>query len=178
MARRRDYVDLIAEQWANERPEIDTDGVQVIGRISRLARYLERAIETSFAPRLNSSGFYVLAALRRSGPPYRLSPTSLYSSLLVSSGAMTNRIDRLERMGLIRRVADPADGRSSLVSLTRKGHEWVNVMIERHAQKEIRLLHGLTRTERTDLGRLLRKLLLSLDDHPAAKTNGGTRPRG
>lgn len=177
MAGSSDYVDLIASEWAKERPEIDTDGLQVIGRISRLSRYLERAIEASFGRKVNSSGFYVLAALRRSGPPYRLSPTALYSSLLVSSGAMTNRIDRLEAMGLVKRIPDPADGRSSLVALTPKGRRRVDVMIEKHARNEIRLLEGLKGSDRAVLARLLRELLLSFDDHPRARSNGGRAAR-
>lgn len=173
----RDYVDLITDQWTRERPEVDTAGVEVIGRISRLARYLERAIEVSFEPALNSAGFYVLAALRRSGPPYRLSPTNLYSSLLVSSGAMTNRIDRLERLGLVRRVPDDVDGRSLLVELTAKGRKCADRLIDRHAENELRLLVGLDRRDRATLARLLRALLLSFGDSPESP-RGKFRPNG
>lgn len=163
----RDYVDLILEEWARERPDLDVSGLGVIGRVSRLSRYLERAIQSSFTPLgLNSAGFYVLAALRRGGPPYRMSPTELYGSLLVSSGAMTNRLDRLEEAGLVTRIPDPDDGRSSVVALTEKGHTVADQVIRLHAANEIRLLSSLTSRQRADLARLLRKLLLAYDDRP------------
>jgi DNA-binding MarR family transcriptional regulator len=166
-----DYVDLIASQWAHERPDLDTAGLQVIGRVSRLSRYLEHAIETSFAPYgLNSSGFYVLAALRRNGAPYQMSPTQLYSSLLVSSGAMTNRIDRLEAAGFVARLPDATDGRGSLVALTAEGRRVVEAAIEAHSANEIRLLSGLTADEQVELGRLMRKLLLKYGDLPDPRT--------
>ncbi len=171
---RLDYVDLIIDEWATERPDLDTSGLSVIGRISRLSRYLERAIETSFKPMgLNSAGFYVLAALRRAGPPYRMSPTELYASLLVSSGAMTNRIDRLEDAGLVTRFPDADDGRSSLVGLTDLGQKVADEVIERHAANEIRLLSGLSRRQQADLARLLRGLLLAHDDRPPATGASG-----
>jgi len=163
----RDYVDLIIEEWARELPDLDTSGVGVIGRVSRLARYLERAIEPTFAPYgLNSAGFYVLAALRRAGPPYQLSPTQLYGSLLVTSGAMTNRLDRLQEAGLVTRIPDPGDGRSSVVALTEDGRRVADEVIQLHAANEMRLLSGLTAQERELLAELLRKLLLAYDDRP------------
>jgi len=172
-----DWVDIIAADWARERPDVDIEGLNVIGRISRLSRYLERAIETTFeAHRLNSAGFYVLAALRRSEPPHRLSPTELYSSLLVSSGAMTNRLDRLEESGLVRRVPDAVDGRSSLVALTSKGRALTDKLIERHAANEVRLLSALSAQERAVLAGLLRKLLLGFDDRPRPSRPADSEP--
>jgi DNA-binding MarR family transcriptional regulator len=173
----QDYVDLIISQWQQERPDLDVSGVEVIGRMSRLSRLLERAIELSFGSYdLSITGFYVLAALRRSGPPYRLTPTALYSSLLVSSGAMTNRLDRLENAGLVTRIADPTDGRSRLVALTPEGGRLVDAAIETHAANEIHLLAGLSPRERSELARLLRKLLLIYNDQPGATGRVGAHP--
>lgn len=173
----QDYVDLISAQWARARPDLNMAGLAVIGRVSRLSRYLERAIESSFEPLgLNSAGFYVLAALRRSGPPYRLTPTQLYSSTLTSSGAMTNRIDRLENAGYVVRSPDEFDGRSSLVALTPGGMRVVDAAIEAHTANEISLLSGLDATDRADLARLLRKLLIACNDLPRTQSPAGSHP--
>jgi DNA-binding MarR family transcriptional regulator len=159
-----DYVDTILQQWATERPDLDVSPMGVIGRISRLSRVLERSIEDVFASYdLSRGGFDVLAALRRSGPPYRLSPTDLYNSLLISSGATTNRVDRLEERNLVARVPDPLDRRSILVALTPKGRRLVDKVVDSHVENEHRMLDFLNRTERQQLGGLLRKLLINLD---------------
>jgi DNA-binding MarR family transcriptional regulator len=160
----RDYVDTILDQWGQERPDLDVTPMGVIGRISRLSRVLERSIEEVFASyNLSRGGFDVLAALRRSGPPYRLSPTDLYNSLLISSGAMTNRVDRLEASQLVSRVPDPNDRRGVLVVLTSKGKNLVDKVTTAHSENELRLLKELTVKERQALARLLRKLLVTHD---------------
>lgn len=162
-----DFVDHMVEQWSRERPDLNMGGIEIIGRISRLARHFERQIESSFAMYgLNGPGFYVLASLRRSGSPYCLSPTQLYSSLLVSSGTMTHRLERLEEAGLIRRVPDPSDGRSSLVALTDHGHKVIDLAMENHTSLEMRLLEGLSGSGRRDLANRLRQLLLLTGDRP------------
>jgi DNA-binding MarR family transcriptional regulator len=164
-----DYVDRILEQWARERPDLDAWPMGVIGRFSRLTRYVEPEIETTFqAHGLPVGGFDVLAALRRAGRPYRLSPTELYNSLLVSSGAMTNRIDRLEEDGLVTRTPDPHDRRSILVALTPKGRRIVDAALTRHVAKEEELLAALSPKENKELARLLRKLLASFEQPGAA----------
>jgi DNA-binding MarR family transcriptional regulator len=105
--------------------------------------------------------YLVLAALRRAGPPYRMNPTTLFNSVILSSGAMTNRLDGLEGMGLIRRLPDPNDRRGRLVELTAKGRDLVDKAVVEHLANEERMLSGLSAAERTKLADLLRKLLLS-----------------
>lgn len=159
-----DYVDRILEQWGRERPDLDVSPMGVIGRLSRLTRHLERSIEETFQQHgLGVGGFDVLAALRRAGKPYRLSPTKLYNSLLISSGAMTNRIDRLEQQGLVSRAPDPHDRRSILVALTPKGKRTIDSAVTEHIDKEHGLLSPLSNSQREDLAKLLRKLLVSLE---------------
>lgn len=156
----RDEIDHVIEQWGRERPDLDVSPVAVIGRISRISRTFERAIENTFEDYgLTSASFYVLAALRRSGPPYRMSPTQLHSALLVSGGTMTHRVDRLEAAGLVMRDADPHDGRGTLVTLTGKGRELADRVIEAHNRNEHELLQSLSAVEREELAHLLRKLL-------------------
>lgn len=175
-----DQVDHMVQQWSVQRSDLDMTGLQIIGRISRLARHFDREIASSLMPYgLNSAGFYVLAALRRSGPPFRLSPTQLYNSLLVSSGTMTHRLDRLEKSGLISRVPDPGDGRSSLVALTARGRRLVDRAMEGHTANEVKMLAGLAPDHATALADQLRHLLIVLGDKPddASRTQGLSRSR-
>lgn len=161
----RDYVDLILEQWARERPDLDATPMGMIARVWRLARLSEAATEEVFAQHgLSRGGFDVLAALRRSGPPYELSPTDLYNSLLISSGAMTNRIDRLEQTGLVERIPDAADRRGIKVLLTTKGRKVIDEALRNHLENERRMLSVLTPAEQWILPDLLRRLLLHLKD--------------
>lgn len=158
----KDHIDVMLEQWRRERPELDLSPVGVIGRISRISRQLELQIEHTLAGLgLNGWTFYVLAALRRSGPPYRLTPTQLWSSLLVSSGAMTHRIDRMEQAGLVTRVPDEDDGRVLYVTLTARGRTLVDVALEHHNENEHRMLASLSNVERELLAGLLRRLLIA-----------------
>jgi DNA-binding MarR family transcriptional regulator len=162
----QDHVDHILKQWAAVRPELDVSPMGIIGRMSRLSRFLERSIATVLSDHgLNEPQFAVLAALRRAGPPHCLSPTDLYNALLVSSGAMTNRLDRLAAAGLVRRVPDPTDGRSLLVQLTRKGQKVIDEAVAAHTENEHRLLASLAPAERRQLADLLRRLLLQFEDH-------------
>lgn len=162
---KRDHVDHILEQWARERPDLDLAPMSVIARMSRLSRILERRIAEVLAGYgLNESQFGVLTALRRAGPPFCLSPTALYNSLLISSGAMTNRLERLTAMGLVRRIPDPRDRRSVLVALTTKGVKLIDEVIEAHLRNEERLLASLSPSERRTLAGLLRKLLAEFED--------------
>lgn len=170
----RDHVDHILEQWAEQRPQLDVSPMGVIGRMSRLSRFLERSIATVLARHgLNESQFAVLAALRRAGPPHCLSPTDLYNELLVSSGAMTNRLDRLAAAGLVERVPDPRDGRSLLVALTGKGRRVIDKTVAAHVDNEHRLLAALDHEEREQLAGLLRRLLLQFEDHPPRARDAG-----
>jgi DNA-binding MarR family transcriptional regulator len=171
MTTKLDPVDAILAQWQCQRPDLDVSPMGVIGRIGRLAKHLERAIQETFAEfGLNLGEFDVLAALRRSGAPYRLSPTALFQTLMVSSGTMTHRIDQLERAELVRRVPDPTDRRGSLIELTDQGFERIEQAVTAHVANEHRLLSVLKQSEREALTLLLRQLLLAFEDESAHKS--------
>lgn len=160
----KDHVDIIVKQWKSERPDLDVSPMEVIGRISRLSRILEKDLKPIFSKYgLQSGEFDVLAALRRCGKPYQLKPTELFKSVMLTSGAMTNRLDRLESAGLITRKADPNDRRSSLVSLAAKGLKLIDRAVADHYANEQQLLGTLNKSERKTLTHLLRKLLLDFE---------------
>lgn len=165
----QDQVDLILKQWSHERPDLDPSPMGVIGRISRASRYIDQFLQKNFAQfGLNSGDFDVLATLRRSGAPYQLTPTALFSSLMLSSGAMTNRLDRLENAGYIERKPHPNDRRGTLVTLTNQGLEVIDLVVVAHIAHEQKILSSLTSDEQKVLADLLRKILLSFgDDAPA-----------
>ena len=164
MSRSLDAVDAIEAQWRLERPDLDSSPMSVIGRISRLAALLEHELDGVFA-RYGLAGcdFDVLATLRRSGAPYRLTPTELSRSTMVTTGGMTKRLDRLEASGLIRREVDPRDRRGKLIALTDEGRELIDRAVEGHLENEERLLSSLSRSERKQLAELLRGMLLAVD---------------
>jgi DNA-binding MarR family transcriptional regulator len=165
MTSSRDHVDRIIEQWRGQRPDLDTSPMAVIARISRVSRFLERRIGDVLGSfDLNEPQFAVLAALRRAGPPFILSPTALYNSLLISSGAMTNRLERLTAAGLVKRIPDSRDRRSMLVALTPKGNQVIDQALSAHTENEHRLLAALDPGERETLAGLLRQVLLQFDD--------------
>jgi DNA-binding MarR family transcriptional regulator len=186
-----DEVDRIVARWKAVRPDLDLSPAEVLQRITRAYGLQAISFNTVFARYgLTWGEHLVLAALRRAGPPYRMSPTTLFNAMMLSSGAMTNRLDRLEEMGLIKRLPDPDDRRGRLVELSPKGLKVVDEAVAAHFANEAGLLKGLTARERTTLSALLKKLLLSdafqaLD--PAAKasarrasatsTRGSRRPR-
>lgn len=152
------------EQWAGEWPELDTFPVAVVARVGRLARYFDHGLERVFTQYgLRREHWDALASLRRAGSPFRLSPTALYRGLMRSSGAMTNRLHRLEADGLIRRVPDPDDGRGLLVELTEKGRSLVDEVAPVHVDNERAMLAALTPVEQRRFADLLRKLLLSFE---------------
>jgi DNA-binding MarR family transcriptional regulator len=162
----RDHVQYVVEQWRRENPRLDRSAFAVIGRISRLARLLEDQHEPVLAAHgVNGGEFDVLAALRRTGRPYRLTPTALSKALMVTSGGMTKRLAALEGRGLIRREPDPQDGRSTAVSLTHEGSQLVDATLTDHVANQQRLLSGLERQDRAQLALLLEKLAVSLGDH-------------
>jgi DNA-binding MarR family transcriptional regulator len=159
-----DEVDRIVGSWTRERPDLDFAPLQVLSRVDRLARHLERARRTAFAASdLETWEFDVLAALRRAGEPYQLSPKALLQQTLVSSGTMTNRIDRLVARRLVERRTDPNDGRGILVIMTDEGRSRVDAAISTLLQAEAELLAGLPRVEQDRLSALLRKLSLDFD---------------
>jgi DNA-binding MarR family transcriptional regulator len=150
--------------WQAERPDLDVQPLQVLSRVSRLARHLDRARRSAFAGHgLEPWEFDVLAALRREGPPYELSPGALLRTTLVTSGTMTNRVDRLEQAGLVRRRPDPHDKRGVLVTLTAAGQTRVDAALASLLEAEQALLAGLPEDSRRTLAGLLRVLLAPLD---------------
>jgi DNA-binding MarR family transcriptional regulator len=162
---RTDHIQEVVEQWAAETPALDRSAFAVIGRISRLAQLLEPELDLVFAEYgLTGGEFDVLAALRRSGAPYRLTPTSLRKALLLSSGGMTKRLAGLENRGLVRREAETRDRRLRAVTLTPDGRRLVDAVLPEHIDNEERLLRDLNASERSDLARLLEKLAVTLQD--------------
>lgn len=160
----RDPVDEVIDQWRQQRPDLDVSPIGIIGRISRAERLIaEQMTAVSLKFKLERWGFDVLATLRRSGEPFHLTPTQLFHSLMVTSGAMTNRIDRLEAAGLVERLVDPADRRGVLVSLTRNGLKLIDRAIVAHMEVEEAMLASFSSTDRERLASLLRTLLMTLE---------------
>lgn len=155
----RDAMDGFVEQWHERRPDLDTRPMRVVGRLHRLAAILDMRLRPVFAEvGLSPHDFDVLATLRRWGRP--MSPGELGRSVLVASGTVTKRLDRLERRGLVRRSVSPDDARGRLVELTADGLELADELAGRHWANEDRLLAPLDATEREQLAGLLRKLLV------------------
>lgn len=153
--------------WRRERPDLDMEPLEVLSRVSRLARHLELARREAFGqlglPRWQ---FDVLAALRRAGPPYEQTPGELMAETLVASGTMTHRIDQMEAAGLVERRAHPTDRRVIRVGLTGRGSEAVGEALDNLLARERTLLERLTPPQRAHLAALLRCLLEPLDDGP------------
>ena len=165
----QDEVDGLVAGWRAERPDLDVRPLQVLSRVSRLARHLDRARRAAFAAhQLETWEFDVLSALRRQGPPYQLSPGALLRATLVTSGTMTNRIDRLAAAGLVRRHRDPQDKRGVLVTLTARGREVADAALADLLRRERKLLTGLSAAEQQQLAGLLRVLLAPFDAAEAA----------
>ena len=165
----RDEVDDLVAGWHAERPDLDLEPMQVLSRVSRLARHLDRARRVAFSGHgLETWEFDVLSALRRQGPPYQLSPGALLRATLVTSGTMTNRIDRLAKAGLVTRHSDPLDGRGVLVQLTERGRLVVDAALTDLLDHERELLARLAAGQRESLATLLRVLLTPFDSHEQA----------
>jgi DNA-binding MarR family transcriptional regulator len=161
----QDEVDRLVAAWARERPDLDVRPLEVLSRLTRLARHLDRARRTAFAAHgLETWEFDVLAALRRAGKPYVLSPGQLISQTMVTSGTMTNRVDRLENAGLVQRLPDPQDRRGVHVRLTPRGKERVDEALADLLERERELLQGLGKAERETLSTLLRRLVLPFEE--------------
>lgn len=159
-----DEVDRIVDAWTRERPDLDFAPLQVLSRVGRLSHHLDRARRDAFShSNLDPWEFDVLSALRRAGAPYQLSPKALLQQTLVSSGTMTNRIDRLAERELVTRHDDPNDGRGVLVVMTTKGQTRVDSAISTLLVAETELLERLAPTERERLAGLLRKLSMDFD---------------
>ncbi|MDP9807372.1 DNA-binding MarR family transcriptional regulator [Rhizobium tibeticum] len=159
-----DRVDKILAQWRKERPDLDTEAMGIMGRLNRLTTHLAREVEQVLQRHgLSSSAFDVLATLRRSGAPYRLSPGDLLSMTMVSSGTMTNRIDQLEKAGLVERVLNPDDRRSVLIALTEVGLVAVEGAAGAHVANQQRLMQAFSAEEKAELDTLLRKFLATFE---------------
>ena len=160
-----DEVDRLIAAWQFERPDLDVEPFHILSRVTRLARHLDIARREAFAAHdLETGEFDVLAALRRSGQPYNLSPSQLLRLTLVTSGTMTNRIDRLEAKGLVERLPDPNDGRGVIVHLTTAGRIAVDQALTGLLDRERVLLDSVSPEKRKIISDLLRQIVLPLDD--------------
>ncbi len=155
-----DDVDRILNQWRRELPNLDVSAMGPVGRLSRVSHVNAGRMGETFARHgLNAAGFDVLATLRRSPPPYALSPGELMASMMITSGTTTNRIEQLAKQGLVTRTTDPRDARRAVVELTKKGFEIINVAVLEHVETQKALLASLSNNEIALLDGLLRKLL-------------------
>lgn len=161
---RHDEVAELVAAWRRERPDLDIAPLEVLSRITRLARQLDIARRAAFAEHgLETWGFDVLAALRRAGAPYQLTPGQLIHENLVTSGTITNRLDRLESDGLLARYPDPSDGRGTLVRITAQGIKVIDAALASLLQREKELLKSLKPEEQSTLANLLSSILASLE---------------
>ena len=159
-----DAVDRVVEQWAAARPDVDVSPIKVIGRVSRLSRLVDRRLADNFANYGIENWMYdVLATLRRSGEPCELTAGDLVRQTMVTTGAITNRIDRLEARGFVERASAP-DRRKVIVRLTPAGRDLVDEVVVAHAETERELLAALSGRQQHELATLLRTLLLDLGD--------------
>ena len=162
---RRDEVAELVAAWRRERPDLDVAPLEVLSRITRLARQLDIARRAAFAKHgLETWGFDVLAALRRAGAPYQLTPGQLIHENLVTSGTVTNRLDRLESEGLLTRHPDPSDGRGTLVRITQQGITVVDAALADLLHREKELLHSLNGSERDELAGYLSRMLTHIEE--------------
>jgi DNA-binding MarR family transcriptional regulator len=162
MENSRDEVDRLIAAWKRERPDVDLSPLAILSRITRISRHLDLARRDAFAD-LEAWGFDVLAALRRAGEPHTLSPSQLMQETMVSSGTMTNRLDRLEELKFITRQPDPSDGRGSLVTLTALGMKKVDAALDQLIKNERTFLTDLNKGEQADLADLLSRLAANFD---------------
>lgn len=159
-----DHVDGIVESWRRERPDLDVAALALLARLFRTAQLADAALAQQLAGHeLDRGWFDVLAALRRAGSPYALNPTQLMRTMMLSSGGMTKRLDRLAEAGLIERVADPNDRRGTRVKLTRRGKTTIDRLLPVHLSNEEQLLAPLSPKQQRTLDDLLRALLANLE---------------
>jgi DNA-binding MarR family transcriptional regulator len=159
--------------WARECPGLDTSPMETIGRILRAGHLADALIRSALRPEgLDRGGFDVLATLRRAGPPYQLTPTRLYEELVLTSGAITHRVDALERAGLVERVAGQRDRRSTLVGLTTRGAAVIGRAMGTHMECEAAMITSLTAADRLELARLLIKLLPAIEQEQEGTEDG------
>jgi DNA-binding MarR family transcriptional regulator len=165
MPRTPDQIDQLVGQWAAVRPDLDLTTMARVARLTEAGRQIEARIAAQAADAgIDLAEGDILFTLRRAGAPHRLSPSAISAALLVSSGTLTSRLDRLERKGLIRRVPHPTDRRSTEVELTERAIALVDAGVTRHVANEAAMLAALSDREQQQLDRLLRKLLAGLAD--------------
>jgi len=157
-------IDKIKAQWAQQRPDLDTEPMALIGRLTRLSAHLSEEMGKTFARHeLNGASFDMLATLLRSGPPHALSPSQLLETMMVTSGTMTNRIDQLEKDDLVARVRNPNDKRSVLVQLTPKGQRIIDAAVTDHVETQKKLVGEVPEAERASLNELLQTYLVAFE---------------
>ncbi|WP_114766793.1 MarR family winged helix-turn-helix transcriptional regulator [Vibrio rhodolitus] len=152
-----DAIDRVVEQWAREKQDLETEPMAIMGRLMRIAKYMETEVarlHKSYDLKLGE--FDVLASLRRSGKPYRLTPSELIDSMMLTSGAMTNRLDKLESKGLICREHSKEDRRSVTVELTEKGFTLIDQIIEEHAAVQTKLVKGMNASQKKQMNTILK----------------------
>ncbi|MGF1755638.1 MarR family transcriptional regulator [Vibrio makurazakiensis] len=155
-----DAIDRVVEQWAKEKPELETEPMAMMGRIMRIAKYMETQVadlHKKYDMKLGE--FDVLATLRRSGKPYRLTPSELIETMMLTSGAMTNRLDKLEAKGLIVRAHSKEDRRSVTVELTRDGLVLIDQMMTEHVETQKKLVKSLSASQKKNTNQLLKTWL-------------------
>ncbi|MFG3338865.1 MarR family winged helix-turn-helix transcriptional regulator [Glycomyces sp. NPDC048151] len=163
----RDAVDRIAEQWHRELPDLELESMALYGRIHRISQKLgARLHELRARQGLGRNEFDVLATIRRSGEPYTLSPKEIGAAMMLSSGGLTGRLDKLEAAGFVERLPDPADRRGLKVRMTALGREVIEEAVRTGVDLQLETLEVLTPQERSQLSDLLRKLHLGFEDQP------------
>lgn len=159
-------IDQIIDQWNNERPDLDVAPMALIGRFTRIAHHLSGEMEKTFKEHgLNHASFDVLATLRRSGDPFSLSPNDLLATMMITSGTLTNRIDQLEKIELVKRVHNPQDRRSVYIALTDKGFSVIDAAVTMHVQTQARLVAGLSEQDTATLNQLLAGFLDGIESN-------------
>ena len=161
-----DSIDQMNALWKAQRPDLDPSALEVVGRVIVIAQYLERSVNAALEPfGLSLGQFDILATLRRQGPKGRMTPTQLMKSVMLSSGGMTNRLDRLEEAGWIRREADPEDRRGVVVGLTEKGRDLIDVATQARFEEAKKSLPPVCDKEMNELVSSLRKWLKQLTEN-------------
>lgn len=159
-----DDIDKVADQWKKEKPHLGTQPMEILGRMMRLQKHIEVEIAACHKQYdLTFGEFDVLATLRRSGEPFNLTPSALLSSMMLTSGAMTNRLDKLQAKGLIERVHSTEDRRSVSVGLTEKGFAIIDAAIEEHVRVQHKLVEQLSDANKPELNRLLKTWLAAFE---------------
>jgi DNA-binding MarR family transcriptional regulator len=159
-----DGIDTILAQWQKEKPDLDLSAMAIIGRLKRCHALMQPQLDKVFKRHdLSFWEFDVLATLLRSGPPYCLAPTALFSTLMVTSGTMTHRMTQLEKKELIERVANEHDARSKLVKLSKKGEAMISIAVDEHVENELAILSSLDQATQKELNQSLKTLLITLE---------------